>query len=657
MIGKASAMKRSAFVVLIGTLFLSGCARAGTPTPIPTATPGPEAYRDPSLPVEARVADLLARMTLDEKIGQMTQASNQIVAPGDVAAYFLGSILSGGDGVPLDNSVAGWAAMTSAFQVEAQSTRLAIPLLYGVDAVHGFGHLIGATVFPHNIGLGATDDPDLVRRIGAATAEEMIAAGVNWNFGPVVAVPQDIRWGRTYEGYGEETGLVSRLGAAYVEGLQALPEGYAAAPGQTIRILATAKHYIGDGGTVWGSARMNNMGVTYLLDQGNTQMSEADLRRLFLPPYQAAVDAGALSVMASFSSWNGTKMHAQRYLLTTVLKGELNFQGFIVSDWDGIDQIDPADYYASVVTAVNAGIDMAMAPETYVNFITSLKQAVQNEDVTEDRINDAVTRILRVKFRMGLFDHPFADAAAAETVRSRAHLDLAAQAVRESLVLLKNDGAALPLSRGVSRILVAGAGADNTGLQSGGWTLRWQGTGADEVVGSTIVDGIRLRAGPQTEVLYRSAGLFADLPGRAPVGIVVVAETPYAEGVGDRADLRLPQEDVDRIARMREKVDRLIVVVVSGRPLVITDEFPTADAWVAAWLPGSEGAAVADVLFGLYPFTGKTPYTWPRANAQLPINVNNSAGLTGCAAPLFPFGYGLGENASLPVQLIECALN
>jgi beta-glucosidase len=646
-------MKRSLVVAWIGMLMLSACAKSAAPPAAPTVTPVPRSYLDPALPVDARVADLLARMTLDEKIGQMTQVSNQAVVPGDVGTYFLGSILSGGDGVPPDNSIAGWAAMTGAYQAGAQSTRLEIPLLYGVDAVHGFGHLLGATIFPQNIGLGAADDPGLVRRIGAATADELIAAGVNWNFAPVVAVPQDVRWGRTYEGYGEQTGLVSRLGAAYIEGLQALPAGSAAAPGQTIRVLATAKHYIGDGGTIWGSPRINNMGVAYKLDQGNTQMSEEELRRLFLPPYQAAVDAGAMSVMVSFSSWNGTKMHAQRYLITGVLKGELNFRGFVVSDWGGIDQIDPGDYYQSVVTAVNSGIDMAMIPDAFVNFISAVRQAVKNEDITEDRINDAVTRILRVKFQMGLFDHPDADEAFAATVRSGAHLDLAAQAVRESLVLLKNDGA-LPIGGDVPRILVAGVGADNTGLQSGGWTLRWQGTNANDVVGSTILDGIRRQAGPDTEVLYRSAGMFDDLTGTAPVGIAVVAEQPYAEGVGDRADLRLPQDDVDLIARMRAKADKLIVIILSGRPLVISDEFPIADAWVAAWLPGSEGAAIADVLFGGYPFTGKTPYTWPRSNAQLPINVNNSAGLTGCRAPLIPFGYGLGGNAGEPVPWIGC---
>jgi beta-glucosidase len=307
------------------------------------------------------------------------------------------------------------------------------------------------------------------------------------------------------------------------------------------------------------------------------------------------------------------------------------------------------------VTAVNSGIDMAMISAGPSNFISTLNQAIQNEDVTLERIDDAVRRILSVKFLLGLFDHPYADPAYRQTVRSAEHLDLAARAVRESLVLLKNEADALPIPADAERILVAGVGADNTGLQSGGWTLGWQGTNFNDVVGSTILDGIRLRAGSGTEVLYRSAGMFDDITEKAPVGIVVVAEPSYAEGVGDRADLRLPQDDVDVILRMRPKVEKLIVVIVSGRPLVISEEYPLADAWVAAWLPGSEGAAVADVLFGDYPFTGRTPYTWPRSNGQLPINVNNSAGLTGCQAPLFPFGYGLGDAAGTPIVWIECA--
>lgn len=636
-------------------IFLLAACKPVAPALTPSASLSNQAiYRDSSQPVEARVADLLSRINLDEKVGQMTQAPNTNVIPGDISRYYLGSILSAGDGFPPVNTLAGWTAMIDGFQKEALATPLAIPIVYGIDAVHGIGLLRGATLFPHEVGLGATRDPDLVRETGRATAEEMLAAGLTWSFSPVIAVPQDVRWGRTYEGYGEDTALVAELGSAYIRGMQSIPEGTAAATGQTLGVLATPKHYLGDGGTVWGSSGQNIFNVEYMLDQGNMQASEQTVRALYLPPYQAAVNAGAMSVMISFSSWNGTKMHAQRYLITTVLKGELGFRGFTISDYGGITLIDPSDYYTSVVTAVNAGIDMGMIDGSYIAFIGAVKQAVQNGDITQERIDDAVTRILRTKFLLGLFDHPLSDAKYQSTVRSDAHLELARRAVRQSLVLLKNDGQALPVDKNTPLILVSGIGADNTGMQSGGWTNGWQGALGNDVVGSTILSGIRSLAGDNTKVIYRSAGIFDDLSGTAPVGIVVVGEAPYAEGVGDKDDLRLSPDDMAMIDRMRAKVDKLIVVILSGRPLVITGEYRTADAWVAAWLPGSEADAVAGVLFGDYPFTGKLPYSWPRSNSQLPINKNNDAGLTGCSAPLFPYGYGLGKAGSTPIQWIDC---
>jgi beta-glucosidase len=646
--------KRISFIGWFVIFLLAACKPAA-PAATPTATPAGRAiYGDSSQPVEARVADLLSRMNLDEKVGQMTQAPNTGVTAGDISRYYLGSILSAGDGFPPVNTLAGWTAMIDGYQKEALATPLAIPIVYGIDAVHGIGLLRGATLFPHEVGLGATRDANLVRQTGQATTEEMLGIGLTWSFSPVIAVPQDVRWGRTYEGYGEDTALVAELGSAYIQGLQSIPAGTAAAAGQTLGVLATPKHYLGDGGTIWGSSRQNIFNVPYMLDQGNMQASEQTVRALYLPPYQAAVNAGAMSVMVSYSSWNGTKMHAQRYMITTVLKGELGFRGFVVSDFDGIALIDPSDYYMSVVTAVNAGIDMGMIAGGYAAFIGTVKQAVQNGDITQERIDDAVTRILRVKFLLGLFDHPLADAKYQSAVRSEAHLELARRAVRESLVLLKNDRQALPVDKNTPLILVSGIGAYNTGMQSGGWTNGWQGALGNDVIGSTILDGIRALAGDNTKVIYRSAGIFDDLEGTAPVGIVVVGETPYAEGVGDKADLRLSPDDAAMIDRMRAKVDKLIVVILSGRPLVITDQYLTADAWVAAWLPGSEADAVAGVLFGDYPFTGRLPYTWPRSNAQLPINKNNDAGLTGCSAPLFPYGYGLGKAGSTPVQWFDC---
>ena len=637
-------MKRTIYLLLLVVLFVS-CAPKLRPVP----------YKDPSQPVDVRVEDLLSRMTLEEKIGQMTQVENNSISPyylfppSKVEKYFIGSVLSGGNSSGF-YSLADWTGLAKSYEVEAVKTRLGIPLIFGVDSVHGFGHVNGATIFPHNIGLGATRDPELVRQIGQVTAEEMRAAGIPWNFAPCVAVPQDIRWGRTYEGFSEDTALVTELSAAYIQGFQTIPEGFGSSDGQTLYALATPKHYIGDGGTAWGSIHQY-MYYQYMLDQGDTLVDEATLRRLFLPPYQAAVNSGAMSVMASFSSWNGVKMHAQRYLLTDVLKGELGFRGFVVSDWGGINQVDP-DYYKAVVTAINAGIDMNMVPYYYQWFIGTMKQAVMNGDITQERIDDAVRRILRAKFMLGLFENPYGDPSLAVTVGSDEHRALARQAVRKSLVLLKNDNNAVPIDKNVSTILVAGI--NSTGFQAGGWTLDWQGEQRNTLAGTTILEGIQELVGRNTQVLYNNLGQFASFSGKAPVGIAIVGEVPYAEGMGDRADLTLYKVDLTVINALRPKVDKLIVVILSGRPMVITDQYQTADAWVAAWLPGSEGAGVADVLFGDYPFVGKLPYTWPRSNDQLPLNINNSANLTGCAAPLFPFGYGLGSAGSQPIEWLNC---
>lgn len=644
-------MKRTTSFLLLVVFLLASCAPktpAGPTSPTPTAIPTlpPPIYNDPSQPIEARVEDLLARMTIDEKIGQMTQVEMGSIQPGDITTYFIGSILSGGDGNPNNNNPQAWQDMVRGFQNEAMATRLKIPMIYGIDAVHGNAHLYGATVFPQESGMAATRDLALVQKIGQATAEEMLATGIPWTFSPIVAVPQDIRWGRTYESYSEDTQLTTDLGAAYIKGLQTIPDGYKASTGQILFTLATAKHYLGDGGTIWGSSRTDS----YMLDQGNVQVDEATLRKLYLPPYKAAVDSGAMSVMASFNSWRTTKMHAQKYLLTDVLKDELGFKGFIVSDWAGINQVDP-DYYTAIVKSINAGVDMNMVPTDYLTFISDMKQAVDKKDISEDRINDAVRRILRAKFELGLFEHPYPDPAFIQTVRSDAHIAIARQAVRESQVLLKNDNSALPIQRTTSKIFVAGQGADDIGMMCGGWTISWQGQSGSIDTGTTILNGIKAAVSPDTTVQYDKYGTF---DGKADIGIVVVGEMPYAEGIGDKADLRLSDTDIRVIQNVRPSVDKLIVIIISGRPLVITDQFSTADAWVAAWLPGTEGEGVSDVLFGDYPFTGKLPYSWPRSNAQLPINENNFAGKTGCDAPFFPFGYGLGAAGSQPIVQPTC---
>jgi beta-glucosidase len=350
--------------------------------------------------------------------------------------------------------------------------------------------------------------------------------------------------------------------------------------------------------------------------------------------------------MISFSSWNGTKMHAQKYWITVVLKGELGFQGFVVSDWGGMDQIND-DYYQAIVTGINAGIDMNMVPYDYIKFIDTMKLAVQNGDIPEERIDDAVRRILTVKMELGLFEHPYADPTLVETVGSTVHRDLARQAVRESLVLLKNDSDTLPLAKNARMIYIAGQGADDMGMQCGGWTTEWQGKTGNIQPGTTILQGIQATVSVDTKVEFKLNGRF---DGMADVGIVVVGEQPYAEGVGDTSDLTLSQADVQAITNLRAHSKKLVAIILSGRPLVITEQFNLADAWVAAWLPGTEAMGVADVLFGEYPFTGKLPYTWPRTNEQLPINKNTSANLSGCAAPLFPYGYGLGKAGSQPIE-------
>ena len=647
---------------LLSLLFFSACGAQPPATVEPTQLVVPATqtsasviYTDASQPLEARLEDLLARMTLDEKIGQMTQVEKNSIRPGDITKYFIGSILSGGGGYPPENTPQGWYAMVEGFQKEALNTRLRIPVLYGVDAVHGHGNLLNATIFPHNIGLGAANNPELMEKIGRATAEEMLATGIPWNFAPVVAVVQDIRWGRVYEGYGEKSSLVSSLGTAYLRGLQDLTTNDDPAPGQSIFVLATPKHFIGDGATIWGSSRTEN----YKLDQGNMQVPESVVHDLFLPPYQSTVEAGAMSIMASFSSWKGTKLHARQDLLTGVLKHELGFQGFIVSDWQAMDQIYPDDYYASIVTSVNAGVDMNMVPYDYTKFIDTMKQAVTQGDIPEARIDDAVRRILRVKFALGLFEHPMPDPKYQATIRSRDHLELARQAVRESLVLLKNDANVLPLDKATSVIFVAGEAANDIGFQSGGWTLEWQGKVGNYNEGTTILSGIRATVGTNTRVEFNPQGDFSEFrvsegrPLVADVGVVVIGEKPYTEGVGDQADIALTERESSLIAAMREHSKAVVVILISGRPRVITEQLPLAEAWVAAWLPGTEGAGVADVLFGDYPFTGKLSYSWPRSNDQLPLNINNAADKTGCEAALFPFGYGLSYGDPSP-DILKC---
>jgi beta-glucosidase len=613
----------AAVVALSGTMQL---ARAQSDTPI---------YKDPTRSVDDRVNDLLGRMTLAEKIGQMTLVQKDSINVSDIAGMGIGGLLSGGGGYPKeDNTYGAWATMVDGFQKQALGSRLGIPVIYGVDAVHGHNNLFGTVIFPQEIGLGAANDPALVERIGRATAQALVATGIYWDYAPIVAVPQDIRWGRTYESYSENTTLVSTLSSALIKGLQGTNLNNADS------VLATAKHFVGDGGTKWGTSTTND----YKLDQGVTDIDEQTLRTIHLPSYIAAIKAGAQSIMVSFSSWGGVKMSGQKYLMTDVLKGELGFSGFLVSDWQAIDAL-PGSYKDRVANSINAGLDMIMVPDAYQKFITNLANAVDNGKVPQARIDDAVKRILRVKFEMGLFEHPTSNGSASSAIGSAEQRALGREAVSKSLVLLQNNDHVLPLAKDTPTIFVAGQGADDIGIQSGGWTIEWQGKTGNITTGTTILQGIKAAVSSKTAVTYDVAAKFT---GKADIGIVVVGEQPYAEGKGDKADLSLSKADARLIDKMRQQVNKLIIVLVSGRPMIVGPQLNESDAFVAAWLPGTEGEGVADALFGDSPFTGKLPYTWPRTMKQIPFDFKNLP-TAGCDAPLFPFGYGLDAKSTLAV--------
>jgi beta-glucosidase len=590
------------------------------------ATAGPP--WQPSPHCQSVADNLLVVLSLDEKVGQMTQAERGSTTPADIALYFLGSVLSGGGSYPGDGSATAWADMTDAFHRAALETPHAIPLLYGSDAVHGHGNVCGATIFPHNVGLGASGDAELVTRAAAITALEMRGTGVDWTFSPVLAAPRDERWGRTYEGFAEEPGLVALLGSAAILGYQGTRLG------DPNSVLATAKHFAGDGATRCGTAPSKS-GGTPLLDRGDVKLDEASFRQIAVDQYRFAIAAGAGSIMVSYSSYQGAKLHGHRRLLTEVLKGELGFAGFLVSDYGGIRELG-GSYQAQVTTAVNAGIDMFMEGDNWLAFIETLKAAVTQNAVPMSRVDDAVTRILRVKCELGLFDPSYtgqADRTLTAQVGSGEHRAVARDAVRKSLTLLKNDGL-LPLGRG-GHIHVAGSAADDLDRQCGGWTMTWQGNGA-RTAGTTVLTAIRAAVGSLGEVTYSPNGSGA---AGADAGVVVLGEPPYAEWMGDRSDLGLSSDDRATIDAMASAGIPLVVVLMSGRPLIIEPELAKARAWVAAWLPGTEGDGVADVLFGDAPPTAKLGHSWPARMDQVPINVGDPDYASN--PPLFPFGHGL----------------
>ena len=562
---------------------------------------------------------LLAQMTLDEKIGQMVQVDSAALKDkADVKKYFLGSVLSGGGSDPADNSPATWKKFADSFQAQALETRLKIPLLYGIDAVHGNNNVLGATVFPHHIGLGATRNPALIEKAERVTADEVAGIGIRWAFAPCIAVARDLRWGRTYESFGSDPKAVGELGAAAVKGIQ----------GDTLgknSVLACAKHFAGDGGTLNGK------------DQGDTVGDEATFRKLFVQHYAPSIQAGVGSIMVSYNSWNGVRMHGNQHLLTDVLKGEMGFQGFLVSDWAAIDQLG-ADYRADIAQSINAGLDMIMipaeigTPHNYAEFIAGLKDMVAEKKVSAVRIDDAVRRILTVKFQMGVFENPWTDAALTAKIGSPEHRAVARECVRESLVLLKNSKQVLPLKKNLKHLAVVGAAANDLGIQCGGWTIDWQGqTGNVTPGGTTLLAAIKQTVSAKTEVTYFADG--SDLKSADAI-IVVVGETPYAEMKGDRADLSLAAADAALIAKAKATGKPVITLLYSGRPLVLGTALEQSDAFVAAWLPGTEGQGIADILFGDAAPKGKLPRLWPASNEQL--SVDHVGG-----EPLFPLGYGL----------------
>ena len=576
-----------------------------------------------------RVRPLLAQMTLDEKLGQMTQAElGKLEHEDDVERYFLGSILSGGDAdPPTGNGMRDWRQTIDALIERSARTRLKIPILYGVDAVHGHSNVEGATLFPHNVGLGCTRDAALVEAAARVTALEMRATGAQWTFAPCIAVPRDERWGRTYEGFSEDSAVVAELGAAAVRGFQTQHLGSPRA------VLACAKHFVGDGGTAYQERPQGSRAAP--LDQGDTRVDEATLRKIHLPGYAAAVRAGVGSIMVSYNSWNGLKVSGIRRLLTEILKEELGFEGFLISDYYAIGQIDK-DYNTAVMTSINAGMDMAMEPAGYERFIATLRALVEGGRVPLARIDDAVTRVLRAKVAMGLLDRrrsQVSDPALAREFGSAKHREVARRAVRESLVLLKDDDRLLPLAKTAARIHVAGKAADDIGMQCGGWTVTWQGKPGAVTAGTTLRAAIAATVSSSTQVTYSADGRGAE---GADVAVVVVGEAPYAEGVGDRADLALAADDVAVVDAIAAVHVPIVLVVYSGRPLILGGVLDRAAAVVAAWLPGTEGRGITDVLFGDYAPRGKLGFAWPRSMAEVPKH-DGDAGYE----PLFPFGFGL----------------
>ncbi|KAH6826962.1 Glycosyl hydrolase family protein [Perilla frutescens var. hirtella] len=592
-------------------------------------------YKDPRQPLKVRVEDLISRMTLEEKIGQMTQIEREVTSADVIKNFFIGSVVSGGGSVPRPQASAeDWIEMVNGYQKGALSTRLGIPLIYGIDAIHGNNNAYKATIFPHNVGLGVTRDPELVKKIGAATALEVRATGIPYTFAPCIAVCRDPRWGRCYESYSEDHKVV-QLMTEIIPGLQGeVPSNY---PNNfpfvhpRAKVAGCAKHFVGDGGTIAG------------INENDTIINWNELQTIHMPAYLDSIRKGVATIMISYSSLNGVKMHANYDLITGYLKNTLKFEGFVISDMRGIDRLtNPphSNYTYSVQVGIHAGIDMIMVPVAYEEFIDDLTLLVEKNVIPMSRINDAVRRILRVKFITGLFENPLADLSFAGYLGSQEHRELAREAVRKSLVLLKNgkdgDKPLIPLPTRSERILVAGSHADDIGNQCGGWTIEWEGKSGNITVGTTILTAVRNSVDPETEVVYNENPDKEFVRGNNfSYAIVAVGELPYVETSGDSKTLTIAEPGYTTITNVCESV-RCVVVLVTGRPVVIEPYLGEIDALVAAWLPGTEGQGIADVLFGEYGFTGKLARTWFKNVDQLPMNVGDPH-----YDPLFPFGYGL----------------
>ena len=599
-------------------------------------------YMDPAQSVEERVSALLSQMTLGEKVAQMIQPEQAAVSTKDIKKYGFGSVLSGGGSAPKSgNEATDWQKHINGMKQAALETRLGIPLLYGVDAVHGHGNVYGATVFPHNIGLGAANDEELMVEIGRIVAKETRATGIQWIFAPTLANPQNELWGRTYEGFSENEKLVANLGAAFTKGAQG--------DFSEASVVTTAKHYLGEGYTVAGT------------NQGDVQMPEDEfetlLREVLLTPYKANVEAGVRTVMASFNSVNGLKCHENKYLLTDVLKGDLGFMGFVIGDYNGAQQVSGANYKEQLANCVNAGVDMLMEPYSWKEVHKLLQQAVKEGLITEERIDDAVSRILRVKFEAGLFEETVAGETEQSLLKdfgSEEHRLVAREAVRKSMVLLKNDvvlqepdgnKTAMQILEDSKKLLVVGAKANDIGVQCGGWTITWQGTAGNITAGTTILEALQ-NVDADREIIFNTDG---EVKGDEDAILVVVGENPYAETSGDRSsstltisgeDKALLKDMEEAIEKAREKNVPVIMLLLSGRPVTIADYIDCFDAIIAAWLPGSEGDGVADVLLGDYDFTGRLPYTWPWYASD--IETKFEEGKEGNI--LFEFGTGLTKN-------------